>query len=73
MDMTVIDTVQAHTLEVGDIIEWWDEGESLGLKALKTVNDSDVEGWIDLVSEEDDEMSVTFDHYAGIYGYTAVE
>ena len=42
MDEEIIDTVRADSLEAGDSIEWWDDGESLGVKSLKSIEDNPV-------------------------------
>jgi hypothetical protein len=72
MDMTVIDTVSADTLQVGDNIQFWDEDNvSLGVQEIRDVDDSGTRMWI--ISEQGDESFFDFDEVVPIYGYTNEE
>ena len=76
MDMTIIDTVPASTLEAGDTIQFWDGDESLGLSKIKEVYDepsSDAypDGFLTITGEDDDENYFLPDAMVPIYGYSA--
>lgn len=69
MEMDVIDTVAAYTLEVGDHIIF-DSGSPC--KILKIDDDND-EGIVTLISDDDREISFFWWNKVDIYGYSEVD
>jgi len=72
MDMTIIDTVPAATVEVGDSLRFIVEGEDLGIQEVRHTEDQ-VQYGLDvvlLISENDEEMTLEFDTLVDLYGYT---
>lgn len=70
MEMEIIDTVQAYTLELGDYIEF--EG---AICAIKEIDNSleDETSAITFISEDDRERSEFWFNVVEIYGYSSVE
>ena len=66
--MEIIDTVQAHTLEVGDTIEYLDDDGHVSLQEIKSIED--LGDTIRLQLEDYDDVDLYADGDRNIYGYT---
>jgi hypothetical protein len=63
MDMTVIDTVRADTLQIGDVVE-----DSYGALS-EIINIEDTVSYVLVYTETDDEVGFSADDMVNIYGY----
>jgi hypothetical protein len=75
MDLKVIDTVRADTLEQGDIIAFFDGDEFLGHQEVMRKEDNGTDDWsfVTVTSENGDEMNIDADFFVNIYGYVDSE
>jgi hypothetical protein len=69
MDMEIIDTVQAHTLEPGDTIEYIDDEGRRSLQEIKSIED--LGDTIRVQLEDYDDVDLFADGDQSIYGYPA--